>query len=328
MTTTRPVLVLPVGDADWLDDAELIDEMLAAWRYRAERSRTNARYTLTAFADWCAVVGTNLVDVTTAQCRAWLAERSATVAASTVVKNWSQLHAFYASAERHSTDPLGGRRSPMADIPQPAAPEWVDTHACTDGEYAALVAEAGTGSVGLRNHIALSLMYRSGLRVGEVAATDVDHVDVDRRTVRVVWGKNNRPRLVPLHPETLELLRRYLHPRRRGSAPGPLLVNVGGRRTSPRLTVNAACNIVNRCATRAAVADVSAHALRRGAVVNFYRGGGGDTEAMTIFGWTTATMPHRYLADARAEVAQITFDRVAEFQTPRSREQRALRAVR
>ena len=320
-------LVLPSADGDWLDDAELIDEMLAAWRYRSDRSKANARYTLAAFADWCALEGTTITTATTAHCRAWLAQRSSWVAASTVVKNWSQLRAFYLSAERHSSDPLDGRRSPMADVPQPAAPEWVDTHACTDAEYDAMVRHAGTGSVGLRNHVALSLMYRSGLRVGEVAALDLADLDVARRTVRVVWGKNNRPRLVPLHPETLDLLRRYLHPRRRGDMPGPLLVNVGGRRASPRLTVNAACNIVNKCAGRAAVVDVSAHALRRGAVVAFYRGGGGDTEAMTIFGWKTATMAHRYLADCRAEVAQVTFDRIAQ-QVPRSREQRALRAVR
>jgi integrase/recombinase XerC len=320
-------LVLPVDDGDWLDDAELIDEMLRAWRY-TERSRTNARYTLARFAVWLADHGTTLTDATTAHCRAWLAERAGEVSPATLVKNWSQVRAFYLSAQRHSSDPLAGRRSPMADVVQPAAPEWTDTHACTDGEYAALVRHIGSGSVGLRDHIALSLMYRSGLRVGEVVATDLEHVDVDRRTVRVVWGKNNKPRLVPLHPETLDLLRRYLHPRRRGTAPGPLLVNVGGRRVSARLTVNAACNIVTRTARRAEVVDVSAHALRRGAVVAFYRGGGDDTAAMTIFGWSTATMPRRYLADCRAEVAQVTFDRIAEHALPRSREQRALRMAR
>ena len=250
------------------------------------------------------------------------------MAASTCAKNWSELVAFFRVAERHSADPLDGRRSPMRDVAQPAMPDWVDTHACTDAEYQALWQHLPAGTLGLRDRVALSLMFRSGLRIGEVVALDVAHLDLTARTVRVVWGKNNKPRLVPLHPETLDLLRRYLNPRRRGEAAGPLLVNVGPRRASPRLTVTAAQNVVKRAAAKAGTVDVSPHALRRGAVVAFYAGGGDDTAAMIIFGWDTPTMPHRYLADARAEVAQIAFDRVVAAVTPRSREQRILRSLR
>lgn len=320
------ILTLPTNDADWLDDDELIDEMLATWK-ATPASRRNARYTLRGFAAWCRSHHTTLQAVTAADCRAWLAERDEVQTAKSCAKNWSQLVAFYKVAERHTSDPLGGRRSPMCDVPQPAFPEWVKTHAATEAEYHALCQQLAAGSIGLRDRIALSLMFRSGLRVGETTKLDVADLDVAARTVRVVWGKNNKPRLVPLHPETLELLRRYLNPRRRGEQPGPLLVNVGPRRASARLTVNAAQNVVKRAAAKAGV-DVSPHALRRGAVVAFYTGGGDDTAAMTIFGWDTPTMPGRYLADARAAVAQITFDRVVEATTPRSREQRVLRSMR
>ena len=323
---STPILVLPTGDARWYSD-ELIDEMLAAWGARG-RSQPNARSTLTMFAAWLETRGTELIDATTVDCRAWLEARAQQVAASTVVKNWSQLVAFYRTAERHSTDPLAGRRSPMRDVAQPAAPQWADTHACTPDEYTALLATCDLrSSLGLRNAIALSLQFRSGLRVGELAAIDLAHLDLDRRCVLLPFTKTRRPRRPPLHPDTLDLLRRYLSPRRRGDLPGPLLVNVGPRRTSARLSTAALQNVVKRAAARADV-TVSPHALRRGWCVQFMLEGGDETACMTIAGWTSPTMIHRYLADARAEAAQASFDRVAARQSGRSREQRVLRAVR
>ena len=118
MPTTTPLVVLPTGDAHWYSD-ELIDEMLAAWGARG-RSQPNARSTLRMFAAWLDGRGTGLLEATTADCRAWLTERASEVAPSTVVKNWSQLVAFYRTAERHSTDPLAGRRSPGATSPAAA----------------------------------------------------------------------------------------------------------------------------------------------------------------------------------------------------------------
>jgi integrase len=322
----EPALILPTNDAHWYTD-ELIDEMLAAWGAKP-RSQANSRSTLRMFAAWLDARGTTLLEATTPDCRAWLAQRASDVAPTTCVKNWTQLVAFYRTAERHSTDPLGGRRSPMRDVAQPAAPEWADTHACTPGEFEALIAAFDLrSSVGLRNAIAVSLMFHSGLRVGELAGIDIDQVDLERRSVHLPITKTGRPRRPPLHPDTLDLLRRYLHPRRRGDGPGPLLVNVGGRRASARLTTNAIQNVIKRAAGRAGV-DVSPHALRRGWCVQFMINGGDETAAMTIAGWTSPVMIHRYLADARAEAAQASFDRVAARQTGASREQRALRAVR
>lgn len=320
------LVVLPTGDAHWYTD-ELIDEMLAAWGARG-RSQPNARSTLGMFAAWLDAHGTGLLEATTVDCRAWLTERGTQVKESTVVKNWAQLVAFYRTAERHSTDPLEGRRSPMRDVAQPAAPQWADTHACTPDEYAALIRTFDLrSSLGLRNAIALSLQFRSGLRVGELAPIDLAHLDLDRRCVLLPFTKTRRPRRPPLHPDTMDLLRRYLSPRRRGDIGGPLLVNVGPRRTSARLTTAALQNVVKRAATRAGV-DVSPHALRRGWCVQFMLEGGDETACMTIAGWTSPVMIHRYLADARAEAAQASFDRVAARQAATSREQRVLRAVR
>lgn len=336
--TDRPhlELTLPVDDAVW-DRDELIAEMLATWRAKSDRSRENAGGTLRQFATWLAAYrDADLLAATTADCRDWLAKRAAgdpaqdvsAVAPATCVKNWSQLVAFYKACVAHSTDPLGGRRSPMTDVPQPWAPAWSDTHAATLSEVDAIMTTFDKRtSVGLRNAIAVSLMFRSGLRVGETANVTLEHLDLTARQLWIPDTKTGRPRRVPLADDTLQLLRAYLNPRRRGDTPGPLLVNIGARRSSPWMTTNAVQNVVKKAAARAGV-PVSPHALRRGWCVRYMADGGTESACMEIAGWTSNVMLMRYLADARAEVAQSDFDRVSARQSTMSREQRALRAVR
>ncbi len=48
----------------------------------------------------------------------------------------------------------------------------------------------------LRNRAMLELLYATGVRVGELAGLDVDDLDPDRRTLRVL-GKGNKERTVP-----------------------------------------------------------------------------------------------------------------------------------
>jgi len=67
-------------------------------------------------------------------------------------------------------------------------------------------------------HTLLACAYALGLRVSELCALRVEHIDsaADRMCVRVVQGKGARDRYVPLSQELLVLLRRYwsaTHPR-------------------------------------------------------------------------------------------------------------------
>jgi len=74
------------------------------------------------------------------------------------------------------------------------------------------------------------LQWRAGLRVSEalsLKASDLD-LSTDHPCLRVLRGKGGRDRLVPLHPELLEILRRAQAPRGH-PLDGPLLQ---GTRTS------------------------------------------------------------------------------------------------
>ena len=245
-----------------------------------------------------------------------------------MVKNWAQLVAFYKACERHSTDPLDGRRSPMRDVAQPAAPQWADTHACTPDEYTALVATFDLrASLGLRNAIALSLQFRSGLRVGELAPIDLAHLDFDRRCVLLPFTKTRRPRRPRCTPTPWTCCAATSPHAAAATSPARCWSTSAPAAPRPGCPPRPLQNVVKRAAARAGVA-VSPHALRRGWCVQFITEGGDETACMEIAGWTSNVMILRYLADARAEAAQANFDRVAARQAGASREQRALRAVR
>jgi integrase len=294
-----------------LDDNELIESTLDHWSGTPE-SRKLAALAMRQFASWLAdndrgpITSAVGVDV-----RDWLSHRATTVAASTVVKNWSQLRAFYSTAAADTiTRPLAGP-DPTARVPMPRAPKFVPTHAATDDEVQALcrAIDARTG-VGLRDLAMVMVMYGSGLRVGELAQISVADLNLADRHIWLGLTKNDEPRRAPLNPDTINILRRYL--KVRGDGPGPLFLNVGVRRLGAHLTTTATQNVVKKAARRAGVPGITPHTLRRGFAVNYMLGGGSETSLMIICGWSKTTMIHRYLADQRATVAQADFDRVYE----------------
>jgi len=66
------------------------------------------------------------------------------------------------------------------------------------------------------SHEALfGLLAVSGMRVGEAIALTREDVDLDAGLITIRRAKHDRPRLVPLHPTTVEALRRYASERDR-----------------------------------------------------------------------------------------------------------------
>jgi integrase/recombinase XerC len=165
-------------------------------------------------------------------------------------------------------------------------------------------------------------MFRSGVRVGELAQLDLIDLDLDERRVLIEDTKSDEPRRPPIHPETMALLRRYL--RRRGSAPGPLFVNIGPRRRSARMQTASIQTSFKRAAHRAGV-ELTPHTLRRGWYAEYMEHGGDVVTAMNIAGWKREVMPYIYGADRRDSTSQVVFDTVAARQVAARR--RSLRAV-
>jgi site-specific recombinase XerD len=72
-------------------------------------------------------------------------------------------------------------------------------------EVVQLFAAANSG----RDRVLLQTTYACGLRLGEVVAVEISHIDSGRRVVHVHQGKGQKDRLVPLSLKLLEELRSY-----------------------------------------------------------------------------------------------------------------------
>jgi site-specific recombinase XerD len=114
---------------------------------------------------------------------------------------------------------------------------------------------------GLRNRCILELMYRAGLRVGEVLALRVRDVDVKRGTVRVVDGKGGDGTAYFDVASVASLLDEWKRERRRlgVGADAPLFCTLKGGRVSVSYTEQ----MVKRMARRSGVkSHCTPHVLR------------------------------------------------------------------
>lgn len=82
----------------------------------------------------------------------------------------------------------------------------------------------------LRDAAIMELFYSSGMRLAELAALDVNDLDVYTESVRV-FGKGRKERVCPVGAPALEIISRY---RAAAKVPGgPLFLNKSRRRISP-----------------------------------------------------------------------------------------------
>ncbi|HHT19405.1 MAG: tyrosine-type recombinase/integrase [Euryarchaeota archaeon] len=86
-------------------------------------------------------------------------------------------------------------------------------------------------SLKLRNKLILALLYSSGLRVSELVTLELNHVDIDERTIRI-RGKGEKDRIVLFDDATREILVEYIQKRSCDSE--YIFVNRRGNHLTPR----------------------------------------------------------------------------------------------
>ncbi|WP_241701458.1 tyrosine recombinase XerC [Leifsonia shinshuensis] len=127
-------------------------------------------------------------------------------------------------------DPAARLRAPKADKHLPR----VITREQIDGLLSALGERAESGEpAAVRDVAVIELLYAAGIRVSELTGLDVDDVDLERLTLRVV-GKGSKERVVPFGVPALRAVQRYLSTARPAlvterSGPALLLGARGGR---------------------------------------------------------------------------------------------------
>jgi integrase/recombinase XerC len=147
-------------------------------------------------------------------------------------------------------------------------------------------AAAGGDPIALRDHAILEMLYGSGIRVSELCGLDVDDVDLDRRTARVL-GKGAKERVVPFGLPAGEAVAAYVRRARptliaRSPAASPALM-LGSR--GGRIGARSVYTLVARVLSPIVGADtVGPHALRHTAATHLLDGGADLRAVQEILG--------------------------------------------
>ncbi len=159
-----------------------------------------------------------------------------------------------------------------------------------------------------RDRAILELLYAAGLRVSELTGLDLDDVDREEATVRVL-GKGSKERIVPFGQKAAAALDAYLE--LRGLVPGPLFVNA--RRG--RLSVRSVHAMVRRRAQDVGLRRrVSPHTLRHTFATHLLDAGADLRMIQELLGHSRLTTTQRY-----THVASEHLIRVYDAAHPRAR---------
>jgi integrase/recombinase XerD len=209
--------------------------LAAAWlaTYRSARTRRAYAGDLAAWLDWLHEVGVDVLDARRVHVDLWVRQLlDAGAAASSTARRLSALSSWYRHLVEHdllAANPAAAVRRP-GGAPHPPAPGGLDRD-----QARAFIAAADTdhGPARLRTAAAARLLLHIGLRVDELAATDVADLGHDRgHRVLTVTRKGGRRATVVLPPATAAALDAYLTERASDGRPadGPLLATASGGR--------------------------------------------------------------------------------------------------
>lgn len=126
-------------------------------------------------------------------------------ASATVSRSLVSIRSFYQFLVRERVV----ERDPTVELEAPK-PERKMPAILTVEEAGRLLDAPGTDSAfGLRDKAMLELLYATGMRVTELVSLDVEHVYLDMGFIRC-RGKADKERLIPLNPEAVHWLSRYI----------------------------------------------------------------------------------------------------------------------
>jgi site-specific recombinase XerD len=139
----------------------------------------------------------------------------------------------------------------------------------------------------------MMLMLDTGLRVSEVADARLNHLNLDRRQLKVL-GKGQKERIVPFGQRCAQALMRYIQLQRaqpRREEFNHIFLAPDGE----PMTRNSLEQVVRRIRIASGITRLHAHLLRHTFAVNFLGNGGDLRTLQLILGHESLVVTQRYL---------------------------------
>jgi integrase/recombinase XerC len=153
------------------------------------------------------------------------------------------------------------------EVPQTPSTPYRDTRGPGRDAFRLLLAALGEADTTTtrRDRALLRLLYDLGLRRGEVVSLDVEDLDLNAKTLRVLGKRRTEKEILSLASSTADALSAWLEARP-GAPTGPLFINFDrARKGDGRLTSTYVYLIVQRLGNQIGI-KVSPHGLRHTAI--------------------------------------------------------------
>jgi integrase/recombinase XerD len=184
--------------------------------------------------------------------------------------------------------------NPSEAVVRPKVPRTLPRPLSLAEVEAILNAPGEADPAGIRDRAILETLYGAGLRISELVGLDVDELDLDEGSVRVM-GKGSKERMVPLGRFAVTALEDYLtraRPVLAGSRSGAALFlnQRGGRLTRQGIT-----KVLKGAAFRAGVTKrVTPHTLRHSFATHLLEGGADVRVVQELLGHATLATTQIY----------------------------------
>lgn len=216
--------------------------------------------------------------------------------ASSVARKLSALRTFFRFLLRQGLM----HRDPVAGVAMPKIGRNIPVFLTVDEVFTLMEMPGVADPFAARDRAILEMLYSTGMRVAELAALNLDRLDLAEGMVRVI-GKGNKERLVPVGNPALSALDHYLPQRTRlvaervarGNAPEEKAVFLNGR--GSRLTTRSIERLVSMYAERAGIAArVTPHALRHSFATHLLEMGADLRTVQELLGHASLSTTQKY----------------------------------
>ena len=198
-------------------------------------------------------------------------------------------------------------QDPTSDVVRPRVPRPLPHPLGMDEVGRLIEAPDRSTSTGLRDRAILEVLYGAGLRVSELTGLDVDDLDVEGGSVRVV-GKGGKEREVPIGRHAQHAVGTYLS-RARPSlvgqrTRGALFLNTRGG----RLSRQACAKLLAVYATRAGIERrVSPHDLRHSFATHLLEGGADVRVVQELLGHASVATTQIYTLVTKEHLREVYY---------------------
>jgi integrase/recombinase XerC len=228
--------------------------------------------------------------------RSWLANLQIKGAArSSITRRVVSIRAFTYWGAKHGWLIRDIGRDLIAPKPERSLPEILDINSAAEVlKYLEQRAGEEETPSTLRDLAIVELLYGSGIRVSELVGVDLQDMDRERFTLRVI-GKGNRERVVPIGIPAMRAIDSWLTKGRpsfaKNSSGSALFIGTRGKRIDPRVVRD----IVYE-ATQAIGRDIKLgpHALRHSAATHLLEGGADLRTVQEILGHSSLSTTQIY----------------------------------